>query len=177
MGTSPALLGVTDPWMSTGLLAGVAVIALLARRWDVAVLAVVAPLLALGVTEWLLKPLIGRGIGPDVHLAGAIVRGSFPSGHETGVASTAAVLLVVAGQAALTRAARIAVAVVLAGWVVLAAVGLVINRWHYPTDTVGAVAVSTVVVFATALLIDLIPRRRQDSVRRTVSAAGVLQAS
>jgi membrane-associated phospholipid phosphatase len=149
-----ALLGVTDPWMSMGLLAGVVVVAALVLRWDVAVFALTAPLLAVGATEWVLKPLIGRTLGPQVLSAAATVQGCFPSGHETGVASTALVLLVVSGQVPLHRPARIGLAGLLGVWVVLAAVGLVRNHFHYATDTVGALGVSVAVVLSTALLVD-----------------------
>jgi membrane-associated phospholipid phosphatase len=157
-----ALLDLSTPALAFGLLAGVAVIAGVTRRWDVAVLAVIGPSLALGMTELVLKPLIGRILGPHV-LAGSTVgavTGSFPSGHETGVASAALVLLLGSSQTRLRAPARTSIGLVLALWVVLAAIGLVQNFYHYGTDTIGALGVSTVMVLASALAIDRwLPRR------------------
>ena len=154
------LLAVSTPLIDVGVLAVVAVGGAIARRWDVTALALVGPLLALGLTEVALKPLVGRTITPPDVLGGPL-RGAlgdspaaFPSGHETGVASVAAVLLVMAAALPLRWWWRGLVVAVLTAWVVLAGVGLVRNRWHYTTDVIGALGVCAMAVVTAALLID-----------------------
>jgi membrane-associated phospholipid phosphatase len=150
------LIHLSDPLLTFGVLVVVAAAAAVARRWDLLVLSAVGPGAAVLITEHVLKPAIGRLISLDIFSGdetNAYV-GSFPSGHETGVASAALVVLVAAGAVRLGVAARAALVVVLAAWVVLSAVGLVRNIYHYATDTVGGVGVSVTVVLGVALLLD-----------------------
>lgn len=152
-----ALIKVASPLLSIGVLVAVTVGALIARRWDLAILAVAGPVVAELITELILKPAVGRLIGPYVYrggsLAGAIT-GSFPSGHETGIAAAALVLFIVAVQLRVGRAVRVLVAVFLTVWTLVAALALVRNSYHYATDTIGAVAVSIAAVLAIALSMD-----------------------
>lgn len=166
-----ALLALSDPYLSLVVLLGVAVCAALAGRSDIAVFTVVGPAVAILTTEYVLKPLFGRLIGPGVFLGDTTdaLRGSYPSGHETGVVSAALVLLVVCGQAAMSRRARAIVITLLALWTVLAAVGLVRNFYHYPTDTIGAFGYTVAVLLAAALAVD----RYLPTVRRRVAARRV----
>src|SRR5581483_10431737 len=60
------LLGLSSQGLSIGVLAMVVVGALLARSWPLALLAIVGPVLALGVTEEVLKPLVHRVISVPV---------------------------------------------------------------------------------------------------------------
>jgi membrane-associated phospholipid phosphatase len=130
---------------------------LLTRRWRGAVLVAVTVPAAAGITELVLKPLIGRT------LMGAL---SFPSGHETRVFAVAAAFAVLMADPVCPRipaAVRLSLAVAVllaAGAVAAALVGL---GQHYFTDTVGGAAVGTAVALATALLLDrlasLWPRR------------------
>lgn len=154
------LLKISNPLISFGVLFVVAAAAAVLRRWDLVVLAAVGPAVAVLVTEEVLKPIVARfmslhdltgGAVPDLY---GVYVGAFPSGHETGVASAAAVVLIAAGQFRLHAAARLAVLDLLALWMLLAAIGLVRNLYHFATDTIGAVGVSLAVVLGTALLID-----------------------
>jgi hypothetical protein len=44
--------------------------------------------------------------------------------------------------------------VVLAVWVLVAALGLIRNLWHYATDTIGSMLLSVTIVSTLALAID-----------------------
>lgn len=160
---APALLDLSNPTAIIAALAVVAAGAAIVRRWDVAVLAVVGPLLAVIVTEQVLKPLLDRPLWT--------FSGSYPSGHETGVASTAVVLLVVAGQVRLRAPVRAGIVVVLTAWIVAAAVGLVRNFYHYATDTIGAMGVAAALVLTVALLVDAVSARVARTPARTARAA------
>jgi membrane-associated phospholipid phosphatase len=158
------LLGVSAPWISFVLLAVIVVVAGRFRRWNVVALAIAGPLLALAITEWVLKPLIWRELGRSaVQLAG-----SYPSGHETGVTATALVIVVVCGQRSMPRWGRVILGFGLLAWAVLAAVGLVRSALHYPTDTIGAVGVSTTLVLGCALVIDLVIARFSSPAARSL---------
>jgi len=126
---------------------------LAARNWRGAVLVTAAPAVAGALTEYALKPLIGRIL--DGYL-------SMPSGHTAGAFSLAAALAVLLADPrrsrppAALRAAVIAAAVVVAGSVAIAMVGM---GAHYFTDTVAGAAVGTGAVLGCALLLDLPGRR------------------
>jgi membrane-associated phospholipid phosphatase len=163
-----ALLELSAPALSMGILAFVIVFAALVRQWNFAVLAAAGPALAVGLTKFVLKPLIGRSFngevlrplaGPSVPLGQFSLHGVFPSGHETAVASTAMVLLIVVCRLPLRTGARSVLIALLAVWTLLAAVGLVRNFWHYATDTIGALGVSAAVIGGAALAIDRAARR------------------
>jgi membrane-associated phospholipid phosphatase len=164
-GGRDALIGLSAPQLTLTLLGAVAVIAALLRQWNVAVLAVVAPVVALGIAEVVLKPLVHRTIGQEIlpHDPYPGFGAAFPSGHETGVAAAALVLALVLYRSPLPRSWRVTGWVLLAVWTVVAALGLVRMFFHYTTDAVGAITLTTAVVLGTALLIDTVtepPRRR-----------------
>jgi undecaprenyl-diphosphatase len=121
---------------------------LLAGRLNGAVLGALAVPAAVGLDEYLLKPLVHRTCGGGL---------SYPSGHTTAmvaIAATLAVLLLVPPQPTANRALRALLPVaafLLAGVVAVAVVAL---RWHYVTDTVGGAAVGVGVVCGLALLLD-----------------------
>lgn len=125
------------------------------RRGRGAVLTCVAMPVAGALTEFVLKPWIGRTIGGSL---------SFPSGHTTGafaVAITGAVLLVGPGHPRLVTSVRLSLAL---GAVMLAAtvgVATVALDWHYFTDTLGGAAVGTGTVLVTALAIDFLSQARR----------------
>src|SRR4051794_4336839 len=75
------MVQLTDGWAIATAAAVIAGFALLARRLDVAVLAVAAPLVATGLTEYVFKPLFARSVPLVARLTG-IDAEAYPSGHE-----------------------------------------------------------------------------------------------
>jgi membrane-associated phospholipid phosphatase len=146
-----ALLQLSDPAFDVGVLATVAIGAGWRRAWRICVLAVAGPVIAILISEKLLKPGVHRVIGHGL---------AFPSGHETGIASVATVVAVLLLRTGARRAVKVAGIVALAAWSVFAAVGLVRAFVHYPTDTVGGVCVALATVLVTALLVDAVADRR-----------------
>jgi len=149
-GATGPLLALSWPGISIALMALVAVVAARRRRWDVALLAVLAPGLTMLLTEVVFKPLLDRQFVID----GSTFSGVFPSGHEAAVASCSLVLAIVAYQLPIGRRLRNGVLAVLGVWTVVAALGLVRNFWHYATDTIGAIFLSGAVVLAVVFAID-----------------------
>ncbi len=111
-------------------------------RWA-ALLSIVAPTLAVILVDVVAKPLVGRYHGAAL---------AFPSGHATGAAATAALLLVLLNRWYGWRCALRWMPVVA---VLPLAVGTGVVRlgWHYPTDVVGGVAFGAAVVVALAAAI------------------------
>lgn len=133
----------------TVLTAALVLACLAARRWRGAALAGLAVPAAMALTEFVLKPLVGRTIDGNP---------CFPSGHTTAMialAVTCAVLL--AGPARPQRlpgAMRLLLALG-AGLVAAAvAIAVVARGYHYFTDTVAGTAVGAGMVLLAALLID-----------------------
>jgi membrane-associated phospholipid phosphatase len=137
------------------------------RRWRGAALAGLAVPGAVVLTEYALKPLVGRTI-----LSGY---NCYPSGHTTAMfalAATCAVLLAGRARPRLPGAMRMLLifgaALIAAG----VAASMVARGYHYFTDTVGGTAVGIGVVLLTALVIDWaadLPRARSP-LRRAVGA-------
>jgi len=155
--TSPVLTALTwlgDPLLVTFITALIALGCAWARWWRGVALAVLAVPVASGLTEGILKPLIGRTIDGLL---------SLPSGHTTAVfamATLGAVLL--AGTPARARARRARRLVILAAYVLATAVavGMVAQGFHYFTDTIPGVGVGVGTVLLIALLIDAVAARR-----------------
>ena len=131
------------------LTAALVVACLAARRWRGAVLAGLAVPAAVALTEYALKPFVGRTIS-GYH--------SFPSGHATAMfalATICAVLLANPPRPRLPRVARLLL--VIAAVLVAAAVpvAMVALGYHYFTDIVAGTAVGIGTVLLVALLIDL----------------------
>lgn len=176
------LLVFSLPVLSITTCAVVAVLSALARRWDLAALAVFGPSVTVALTEWVFKPLLWRGLyvsdffspGSLPGLKGELpsVHGVFPSGHESAVAATAWVLVIVLSQLPLARRWRAVLLGVITVWTALAAIGLARNLWHYLTDTVGSILLATVVVLGLSLLIDRYAKAALP-LTRTPPAAGI----
>jgi membrane-associated phospholipid phosphatase len=158
--TSPVLTALTwlgDPVPVTSIIILITLGCARTRWWRGVALAVLAVPAASGLTEGILKPLIGRTIDGQL---------SLPSGHTTAVFSMAtlgAVLLGSAsaqapGQAPARRARRL---LTLAAYALATAVALamVAQGFHYFTDTItgGGVGVGTVLL--AAFLIDAVAGR------------------
>jgi membrane-associated phospholipid phosphatase len=135
----------------TVMTAALALGCLVVRRLGAAVITVVGVLLASGLTEFVLKPLVHRTITVDHFL-------TYPSGHTTGLFALSTALAVVllsprtARPGAAIRIGVVAVAVVVSCLVGMAMIGL---DFHYFTDTIGGAAVGTGTVLGAAFLLDV----------------------
>jgi undecaprenyl-diphosphatase len=132
----------------------------LAKR-DVAgaAFAVMAPVLAGVLTDFVAKPLIDRRIHGGL---------AFPSGHVTGATALAAVALALAVRHWGWRAAWAAPAAALVPLGVSA--GVVRSGFHYATDALGGVAMGTAAVLFGVVLISAIEERRLRRGRLLVEA-------
>jgi undecaprenyl-diphosphatase len=147
-------LHTSDQHLTTGLLVLVVLAALAVRRWDVALFATAAPLVAIFLTEVVLKPAVNRTLVFAFAGDRAPGGGAFPSGHETGLATLTVELAVLALRAPVAAGWRALVVAVLAAWTGVGALGLTANLYHYATDTLGGVLVAIVTVLGIALLVD-----------------------
>jgi membrane-associated phospholipid phosphatase len=134
---------------------------LLVRRLNGALLAVIGVLIASGVTEAVVKPLVHRTITVYHYV-------TYPSGHTTGLFALSTALAVVLLSSRSGRhkvASRIAIvaAVVVSCMVGVAVIGL---DYHYFTDAIGGAAVGIGAVLGTAFLLDV------DLIRRWLGRPG-----
>jgi membrane-associated phospholipid phosphatase len=123
------------------------------RRWSGAVLAAVAVPAASALTEFALKPLVGRT------MLGAL---SLPSGEATGVfalATACAVLLVNPPGHRVPGPVRLLLAVAAGLAASAVAVAMVAQAAHYFTDTVAGAAIGIGVVLGCALTLDALASR------------------
>ena len=142
-----------DPASIVTICAALAAIFFFTGRRRAAVFAVLGPLVAVGVTDLLLKPAIGRRMGDGL---------AFPSGHTTAAVSVALVIVVVLLGPSRPRwpaPARWAACVVAVGCAGMVAVALVGSGYHYATDTLGGFCVAVMVVPTVAWLIDRLADR------------------
>ena len=158
-GAEDVLWPVTALGGAPGLLLGVLALAWAAvrtRRWPALVLAVAGPLLAVLLTAFVLKPLVGRTHDGDLAL---------PSGHATSSTALAWVLVLGFVAGGLPRAVwlRTMLVVLAVLGVVGVSLAMVALERHYATDTLAGVLVGTTVVPALAWLLDGLgwPRRGQ----------------
>ncbi|MGF7235833.1 MAG: phosphatase PAP2 family protein [Frankia sp.] len=154
---APVFRGLTQ----LGSPAGIAVLSVLLAALSLAVghrraalLALACPPLAGALTEYALKPFIGRRAGRLY---------AFPSGHTTGAVAVAVVItLLLLPAGAFTRVPHplrlllTLMAVVLASAVPL---GLVVLRYHYATDVLAGAAVALATTLTLALTLDTAARR------------------
>jgi membrane-associated phospholipid phosphatase len=138
------LVSPTDAPVLFAVIAALLVVGLVRRRWEVAILAVAGPSVAVGLTELLLKPLFAR------RLHGWL---SYPSGHTVAAVSTYTVALLVITMGA-SRLRRSIALLAWAALVVVLTVGLVAMNYHYPTDTIGGFFLALGVVLPCAVLAD-----------------------
>jgi membrane-associated phospholipid phosphatase len=150
-----ALVSLGNPAQAAILVVAVAGAAAVARRWSGVLLTIVSTVIAVTITELILKPIVGRlRFG---HL-------SFPSGHTTAVAAIAFATAILIGGARWPRsiAVRIAAALTPVALAVGVAISLVAQDIHYATDTVAGYCVALATVLAVALFLDYLgPRSAQ----------------
>ena len=117
----------------------------LTRRWRGVVLMIAAVPIAVGLTEYVLKPTVGDAIGQP-----------FPSGHATSSFALAACFAVLLANPPLRVPARVRLLLVFVAFLLAAAVAaaMVANQAHTLTDAVGGAAVGTGVVLGCALTLD-----------------------
>lgn len=124
------VLEVVSVWFVVVGTAAAVVVALVRRRWflalQVAVLVAGANLTTQVLKSVIERPDLGPGVWPN----------SFPSGHTTVAASFAAAMLL-----AVPRRARAWVALVGAAYTAATGVSTLIAQWHRPSDALGAVLV------------------------------------
>jgi membrane-associated phospholipid phosphatase len=116
------------------------------RQWRGAVLTAVAVPIAIGLTEYVLKPSVGEAIGQ-----------AFPSGHATSsfaLATIFAVLLASPPCRRVPSGVRLLLAVMAVLLAAAVAAAMVAIGAHTFTDAVGGAAVGTGVVLACALTLD-----------------------
>lgn len=114
-------------------LAAAALIAVMRRRWFLAIQVAVLVGGANLTTQALKHTLLER---PPLAETGGALANSLPSGHTTVAASVAAALVLV-----VPRAIRPPVAVLAAGYTAATGIATVIGGWHRPSDAVAAVTV------------------------------------
>lgn len=125
------------------------------RRFRGAILLAVAVIVASGLTEFVLKPVIHRTYGGDL---------AFPSGHSTAIFSLAAcvvILLADPPRTLLPVSLRLVLSCCAAALACSVGLGLVAAGDHYFTDTVGGAAVGVGVAVATAVILDQIVGRQK----------------
>jgi membrane-associated phospholipid phosphatase len=123
----------TEPYVLVPVLAVVAGWCLRAgRQWD-AVFAVAAPVFAVVLNTWVLKPVFDRWKNDTL---------VYPSGHTVSMVATVAVVWFLVGRG---RTIIAAVGAVLLVGVTLGMMGL---GYHYVTDVAGGTAFAVVVVLA-----------------------------
>jgi membrane-associated phospholipid phosphatase len=144
-----AMLVPTEPVLLVIIMGLVAMAAVARRRPRLAVLAVVGPLVAVGVNA-LLKPAIGRTIN-NGNLA-------FPSGHTTGLVAVLTVLVLAVATRKSLASLMIAVGFVIT---IVAAIALIGMKYHYVTDTIGGACLALATVLAVALSIDWVAGKRR----------------
>jgi undecaprenyl-diphosphatase len=146
------LVNLGDPQVIAAWSILLALVCLLLRRWRGALLCLVGPAIAGGLTDYVLKPLINRDYGGAGY--------SFPSGHTTGAFAVAmCVIVLLLDRNDLYIELRVVLGLIglgLAAGVAASVVGL---GYHYATDTVGGFCVALGVVLGLAILIDLLAER------------------
>jgi membrane-associated phospholipid phosphatase len=115
------------------------------RRWRGAVLTALAVPVAIGLTEYVLKPTVGEAIGQ-----------AFPSGHATSSFALAASFAVLLANPPRRVPGGVRLLLVFVAFLLATAVtaAMVVNGAHTLSDAVGGAAVGTGVVLACALTLD-----------------------
>jgi membrane-associated phospholipid phosphatase len=121
------------------------------RNWPGAALAAVAEPVAVGLTEYVLKPYVGGALGQG-----------FPSGHAASMFALAAICAVLLAEPIRSgpfRAARLLLILLALLFAAAVAAAMVAIGAHTFTDAVGGAAVGIGVVLACALALDWVTAR------------------
>jgi membrane-associated phospholipid phosphatase len=168
MGHFPALLGRLPDVGTLGpvTLMTMALIAVCAatRNWPGAVLAAVAEPVAVGLTEYVLKPYVGGALGQG-----------FPSGHAASMfalAAIGAVLLAAPASGRPSWALRVILLLLALLLAAAVAAAMVAIGAHTFTDAVGGAAVGIGAVLACALAVDPITGRAYRARRAPAAQPG-----
>jgi membrane-associated phospholipid phosphatase len=135
--------------------------ALKSERMQLALSGTVGCVVAMTVTERVLKPLVGRH---HLHAASPV----FPSGHVTAAASCAMFAWLVIDRSSLLRPALILVPI-LVGWATIS-IGA-----HFPADAIAGLLVGGVVVYSVVIGADRLTTAAP--ARRDVHSRNALKAS
>jgi membrane-associated phospholipid phosphatase len=125
------LFPIATPGTGFALGLGLAIVNWWRRQRRLALFCLLAPGLALAVTEWVLKPLVGRT------LRGGL---AYPSGHTTASFAAGTLLILLSYRWGGLRRAAVTAAL----WLVPVAtlvLYLLDHRLHYPTDMLGGVGI------------------------------------
>ena len=155
------LVNLGDPQVIVAWSILLSLVCLLLRRWRGALLCLVGPAIAGGLTDYILKPLINRDYGGAGY--------SFPSGHTTGAFAVAiCVIVLLLNRNELYIELRVLLGLVGIGLAAGVATGVVGLGYHYTTDTIGGFCVALGVVLALAILIDAFAERWGQLVARSL---------
>lgn len=139
-----------------GPVTALACLGLLLSDWRRGAAYAIGALSTLVIAQWCAKPLVGR------HLGSAL---SYPSGHVTGLS-----LLIVTALVCVPRRWRASVASVGALIDLVACIAVVRIGWHYPTDALGAVALTAGMgLLANVWLVRYLPGKRRGDARAPVA--------
>lgn len=148
-GTRVANLGGPGPIAVFAVVLTIALVLL--RRFRAALVGIIAIPLAVAITEWVLKPLVGRTY--NVYATAY----SFPSGHTASIFATALVaVLALCDRQRPRLPGFVAFIVGLVALGVAAAVGIALinTQRHFATDVIGGFCVALATVIAVAFVVD-----------------------
>ncbi|ROS25955.1 PAP2 superfamily protein [Cellulomonas sp. PhB150] len=143
------VLDVVSVGLIAAVLLGAVVIAVVRRRWELAVQAAVV-MIGANLTTRVLKEYVFER--PELGVPGGYGN-TLPSGHTTAAASISVVLMLVVPPRVRPWAAALG-----AAYTTATGVSTLIGRWHRPSDVVAAVLVVLAWTAATCALAVLVPR-------------------
>ena len=144
------VLDVVSVWFIAAVLIAAMLIAVLRRRWSLAVQVAVLMIGANLTTQVLKYEVFSR---PELGVA-ASYGNTLPSGHTTAAASVSAALLLV-----VSPRVRPWAAVLGAGYTTATGISTLIGRWHRPSDVVAAILVVLAWTAIACALVALTPAR------------------
>lgn len=140
------LLNLGNPLLAVAVVVVLAATALILERHRLAVLAIVGPALT-GAAVYALKHLVGRTLRGEL---------AYPSGQAA--AATAFGLVTALLLVSVLHLDRWGAALILGAGMLLSGgamtLPLIVQDWHYPTDTIGGLCTAIAVVLGSALLVD-----------------------